>query len=99
MQHRFGSRAILIGYFPTAISNGFNDDYYLSIGSEPPRFAQYRRKRIEQSTDQYGKKTLLAAYDSITQALSYFLDYSLKRQLRMTPEQRYQKKKANFLFQ
>jgi hypothetical protein len=72
-----------------------DDDYYLEIGSEPPRFALYRRKRIEQSSDQYRKQTLLAAYDSITQDE---LDYSLKRKLRISPEQRYQRDKASFLF-
>ncbi len=72
-----------------------DDDYYLDIGSEPPRFAYYRHVRIEKSNDEYRKKSYEAAYDGITQDE---LDFSLKRKLRMTPEQRYQREKRNFLF-
>jgi hypothetical protein len=72
-----------------------DDDYYLDIGSEPPRFAYYRRVRIEKSNDEYRKRSYEAAYDDITQDE---LNFSLKRKLRMMPEQRYQREKSNFLF-
>ncbi len=73
-----------------------DDDYYLAIGSEPPRFAYYRQVRIERSNDEWKKKTLEAAYDSITQDE---LDFSLKRKLRTkSPEERYQYDKANWFF-
>jgi hypothetical protein len=70
-----------------------DDDYYLGIGSEPPRFAYYRHVRIEQSNDEYRKRSFEAAYDGITQDE---LDFSLKRKLRMTPEQRYQREKEHW---
>jgi hypothetical protein len=70
-----------------------NDDYYLDIGSEPARFAHYRHIRIEKSNDEYRKKSYEAAYDGITQDE---LDFSLKRKLRMTPEQRYQREKQHW---
>ena len=41
------------------------------------------------------KESCGAAYDGITQDE---LDFSLKRKLRMTPEQRYQRKTSNFLY-
>ena len=72
-----------------------NDDYYLDIGSEPPRFAYYRHYRVKNSKDEWRKQTLEAAYDSVTQNE---LDYSLKRKLRMSPEQRYQHEKGNWFF-
>ena len=77
-------------------SNNVKDDnYYLAIGSEPPRFAYYRHCRVNNSKDEWRKKTLEAAYDSITQDE---LDFNLKRKLRISPEQRYQQKKENWLF-
>ena len=77
------------------IINDDDYDYYLSIGEEPPRFAYYRHYRIQNSKDEWRKKTLEAAYDSITQDE---LDFNLKRKLRISPEQRYQQKKENWLF-
>jgi hypothetical protein len=73
----------------------YDDQYYLDIGSEPPRFAYYRHIRVEQCTDDCRKKTYACIIDSITQDE---LDYALKRELRIPPEQRYQQQKANFLF-
>lgn len=72
-----------------------DDDYYLAIGLEPPRFAYYRQVRIERSNDKWRKKTFEAAYDSITQDE---LDFSLKRKLREPPEQRYLREKGNWFF-
>jgi hypothetical protein len=57
------------------------------------RFAYYRHVRVEQCNDEYKKKTFEAANDSITQDE---LDYSLKRNLRMPPEERYQCKKQHW---
>ena len=71
-----------------------DDDYYLAIGSEPPRFAYYRQVRIERSNDEWRKKTLEAAYDSITQDDRLFL----KKKLREPPEQRYLREKGNWFF-
>jgi hypothetical protein len=71
-----------------------DDDYYLDIGSEPPRFAYYIHIRIEKSNDEHRKKSNEAAYDStITQDE---LDYALKRKLRITPEARYQHEKRHY---
>jgi hypothetical protein len=67
-----------------------NDDYYISIGSEPPRFAYYRHYRIENSKDEWRKIALMAAYDSIIQDE---LDYNLRAKLRVSPEERYQSMK------
>jgi hypothetical protein len=72
-----------------------DDEYYLARGSEPPRFAYYRHVRVEQCIDEWRKKTLECVYDSITQDE---LDYSLKRKLRIPPEQRYQYNKMNWFF-
>jgi len=72
-----------------------DDDYYLAIGSEPPRFAYYRHVRIEQCTDEWRKKTYECVWDTITQDE---LDYYLKAKLREPPDQRYQRKKENWFF-
>jgi hypothetical protein len=71
----------------------YDDEYHLEVGSEPLRFAYYRRVRVEQCNDEYRKKTFECVYDSITQDE---LDYYLKRKLRVPPEQRYQDKKKNW---
>jgi hypothetical protein len=68
-----------------------DDDYYLDIGSEPPRFAYYRHIRAERRKA-LGHKP--SEYDhSITQDE---LDYALKRDLRVPPEERYQYKKEHW---
>jgi hypothetical protein len=77
------------------IDSSDNDEYYLAIGSEPDRFAYYRYIRVKYATDEWRKQTCEAVYDSVTQDE---LDYSLKRKLRMTPEQRYEQKKRNYFF-
>jgi hypothetical protein len=71
----------------------YDDQYYLDIGSEPPRFAYYRHVRANKwETTSHGQ----SEYDStFTQDE---LDYALKREIRKTPEVRYQEEKANFLF-
>jgi hypothetical protein len=71
------------------------DEYYLDVGSEPLRFAYYRHVRIQNSKDEYRKKSYEAANDSITQDE---LDYYLKAKLRVPPEQRYQDAKENWFF-
>ncbi len=74
--------------------NEYNDDYYLEIGSEPPRFADYRAARTK-ITDAFGNKTFEDVWDSITQDES---DYYLKANLRISPEDRYQHKKEAWYF-
>ena len=92
----FSRSEFAAAYSENAIKeDDYGYDYYLSIGEEPPRFAYYRHYRIQNSKDEWRKKTLEAAYDSITQDE---LDFSLKRKLRISPEQRYQQKKENWLF-
>jgi hypothetical protein len=54
--------------------NEYDDDYYIEIGSEPPRFADYRRARAK-ITDAFGNKTYEDVWESITQDES---DYYLK---------------------
>ena len=69
----------------------YDDQYYLEIGSEPPRFADYRAARSK-ITDAFANKTFEDFWDSITQDES---DYYLKMNLRMHPEDRYQHKKKH----
>ena len=75
-------------------SNEYDDDYYIEIGSEPPRFADYRLERAK-ITDAFGNKTFEDVWDSITQDES---DYYLKMNLRTPPEERYQRKKKAWYF-
>jgi len=81
-----------------SLSNGsgniYDDDYYIEIGSEPPRFADYRAARAK-ITDAFGNKTYEDVWDSITQDES---DYYLKMDLRRSPEERYQRKKEAWYF-
>jgi hypothetical protein len=71
-----------------------DDEYYLDIGSEPPRFAYYRHIRGEKWKALGEHKP--SEYDhSITQDE---LDYALKRDLRVPPEQRYQFDKREWFF-
>ncbi|HEY7108274.1 MAG TPA: hypothetical protein VH415_02485 [Nitrososphaeraceae archaeon] len=72
----------------------YDDDYYIEIGSEPPRFADYRAARAK-ITDAFGNKTYEDVWDSITQDES---DYYLKMNLRVNPEDRYQDKKKAWYF-
>jgi len=74
--------------------NEYDDDYYLEIGSEPARFADYRAARAK-VTDAFGNKTYEDVWDSITQDES---DYYLKMNLSMSPEERYQHKKKAWYF-
>jgi hypothetical protein len=60
----------------------YDDEYYLDAGRTPPRLTYYRIARGDD-------------HHSVTHEE---LDYRLKQKLRMTPEQRYQREKANFLF-
>jgi hypothetical protein len=80
------------------ISNGngneYDDDYYLEIGTEPPRFADYRSARAK-ITDAFGNKTCEDVWDSITQDES---DYYLKMNLRISREERYQRNKEAWHF-
>jgi hypothetical protein len=72
----------------------YDDDYYIAIGSEPPRFADYRaagaKKKIGDTL------TYEDVWDSITQEE---LDYYLKASLRTSsPEDRYQNRKEAWYF-
>jgi hypothetical protein len=58
-----------------------DDDYYLNLGRDPPRFYIYRQARAETGSN----------YDS--SVTEDELSYALKRRLRMTPEARYQREK------
>ena len=70
-----------------------DDEYYLDRGSEPPRFAYYRHVRAEE-WEALGHKPWDHEYDSrITQDE---LDFILKRNLRIPPEERYQREKAHW---
>ncbi|HEY7570580.1 MAG TPA: hypothetical protein VH796_04345 [Nitrososphaeraceae archaeon] len=72
----------------------YDDDYYIEIGSEPSRFADYRAARAK-ITDAFGNKTYEDVWDSITQDES---DFYLKMNLRVNPEDRYQDKKKAWYF-
>jgi hypothetical protein len=72
----------------------YDDDYYVEIGSETPKFADYREQRAK-ITDAFGNKTFEDVWDSITQDES---DYYLKMNLMMSPEERYQHKKNAWYF-
>ena len=76
------------------MDNEYDDDYYLEIGSEPPRFADYRAARAK-VTDAFGNKTYEDVWDSITQDES---GYYLKINLRLSPEERYQFEKKAWYF-
>jgi len=80
--------------FSSGNGNEYDDDYYLEIGSEPPRFADYRAARAK-ITNAFGDKTFEDVWDSITQDE---LDFYLKMNLRVNPEDRYQDKKKAWYF-
>ena len=72
-----------------------DDEYYLDRGSEPPRFAYYRHIRAEE-WKALGPKPRDHEYDSrITRDE---LDFILKRNLRIPPEERYQREKTHYYF-
>jgi hypothetical protein len=80
--------------FSSGNDNEYDDDYYIAIGSEPPRFADYRAARAK-ITNAFGDKTFEDVWDSITQDES---DYCLKMNLMISPEDRYQLKKKAWYF-
>ncbi|MGA9841240.1 MAG: hypothetical protein WBP64_08005 [Nitrososphaeraceae archaeon] len=67
---------------------------YTDRGSRPPRFQAYRHARWEK-LDDWGRLTCEDVDKTTTQDE---LDFALKRDLRMTPEERYQLGKRSFLF-
>jgi hypothetical protein len=70
----------------------YDDEYYLDIGQEPPRFAYYRQARAEKWEASNHKPS---DYDtSITQDE---IDFALKRELRKSPKQRYQEEKKDIV--
>ena len=72
----------------------YDDYYYIDRGSRPPRFQAYRHARWEK-LDEWGRLTCEDVDKTTTQDE---LDFALKRDLRMTPEERYQLEKRSFLF-
>lgn len=73
----------------------YDDEYYLDIGQDPPRFFYYRYIRAEQ-WEALGHKCWGHEYDHrITQGE---LDFRLKKELRISPEQRYQHEKEYYYF-
>ena len=74
--------------------DNFDDDYYLAIGSQPPRFQAYRHWRWEQ-LDEWGKLICEDVDETVTQDE---LDFGLKRWLRKTPEERYQEEREDRYF-
>lgn len=75
--------------------SGDDDEFYLQTGLENPRMAYYRYYRVNNCQDEYRKQTCECVNDWTSQDE---LDYSLKRKLRMTPEQRYEQKKRSCLY-
>lgn len=69
-------------------SSGSDHDYYLDIGTEPPRFGQYRLARIRLKQNVYDHDTIIQDE----------LDYYLKSKLREPQEQRYQREKKAWYF-
>ena len=69
-----------------------DDDYYLDRGERPPRFVYYKKVRREKYSD-FEKLACFDPDETITQDE---LDFILKRQLRMTPEERYQRAKRHY---
>ncbi|HEY7569890.1 MAG TPA: hypothetical protein VH796_00850 [Nitrososphaeraceae archaeon] len=67
---------------PSSNDSEYDDDVYLEIGSEPPRFADYRAARAK-TTDAFGHKTGEDIWDNITQDESdYYLKLNLRRSRR-----------------
>ena len=62
--------------------NKRDDDYYLNMNRDPPRFLYYRQARAEK------EEAHAVTMDE--------LDYALKRRLRMIPESRYQHEKRHW---
>lgn len=72
-----------------------DDEYYLDLGIEPSRFAYYRQVMIELCTDEHRKRLFECVNDSVTYDE---LDYYLKANLMVPPEQIYQDKKEPWYF-
>lgn len=66
-----------------------DDDYYIDAGTEPPRFEYYKQVR---------KKSFANWWDYDVRTTTDELNFYLKRQLKYTPEERYQSKKKGWLF-
>jgi hypothetical protein len=78
-------------------NNGHNkrdDDYYLNLGRDPPRFYLYRQARAEK----WEESGPHAPSDYDMTVTEDELAYALKRRLRITPEQRYQDEKRESWF-
>ena len=74
--------------------DNYEDDYYLRINEVPPRFELYRQAKLEK----LGELDQLT-YEGIDHTITLDeLNFGLKRELAMTPEQRYLRKKVNFLY-
>ena len=71
-----------------------DDDYYLDRGERPSRFAYYAKVRWEKYSD-WEKLTSFDPDETITHDE---LNFMLKRQLRIPPEERYRHNKANWFF-
>ena len=76
-----------------------DDEYYLSIGSKPPRFAYYGHVRTKE-WEALGHKPWNGSNDEDhdQRTTQEELDFMLKRDLRVPPEERYQREKKNWLF-
>ena len=75
-----------------------DDEYYLDIGKQPPRFAYYRHVRWEK-LDEERKEKIGHGYAIDSTITQEELDYGLKMVLKhTTPEQRYQYKKQDIIF-
>jgi hypothetical protein len=72
---------------------GDDDEYYLATDQENPRMTYYRYYRVNNCTDEYRKQTFECVYDWVSQDE---LDFRLKTKLRVSPEIRYQIKKAKW---
>ena len=76
----------------------YDDEYYLARGSQPSRFTYYRQIRAEEWRV-LGYNPLLNEKDIDHRITQEELDFYLKRDLRESPEQRYQAEKQNWFFQ
>jgi hypothetical protein len=75
----------------------YDDEYYLSIGEDPPRFTYYRQARAERwkALQEQGHHKPSDTDPGVTQEE---IDFGLKRALRVPPEQRYQHEKEHYYF-
>jgi hypothetical protein len=72
----------------------YDDECYLDQNRDPPRFAYYRHVRWEKLDER--KQRILNGYDIDLTITQDELDFILRRQIRMPPEQRYQREKAHW---